>query len=239
MAEKGITGAKNSLEGEGGLYNVYHRGAYAPNALRADLGKKFEGIGVCFKPYPCCRANHAAIDATLELMRNYALKPEEVAEVTVFTGIAGEVCCMPLEVKRNPRTTVDAQFSIPWTVATAIIRGKVLMRDFTAEAIRDHTVLQMAQRVTPKLDDNLSIGVVDPVIVEIKTNDGRVLSKRVDFPYGSPQNPVSWESIADKLSDCASYSAKPISKDNLGKVVEMVKRLEEIDNVGSLIRLLA
>jgi 2-methylcitrate dehydratase PrpD len=239
MAEKGITGAKNSFEGLGGLYNVYHRGAYDPNPLTAELGKKFEGINVCFKPYPCCRATHTSIDATLKLMQKYLVKPAEIAKVTVFTGSSNEVCIEPLESKRNPRTIVDAMFSIPWAVSVALVRGKVLINDFRTEALKDRSILQMTQKVTPKIDTNLSIGLVDPSIVEVKTRDGRFFSERVDFSYGSPQNPISWEFITTKLEDCAYYSAKPISKNNLEKVVEMVKNMEMVDNVCSIIRLLS
>ena len=61
MAEKGITGAKNCLEGKFGIYQLYHRGGYDPKILTANLGKYFEGINVSTKPYPCCRGVHGSI----------------------------------------------------------------------------------------------------------------------------------------------------------------------------------
>lgn len=240
MAERGLTGAKSSLQGSSGLYNICHRGLYNPTALTKDLGKRFEGVNVCFKPYPCCRANHAPIDATLALVKEYHIKPEDVAEVTVIVGPSLEVGLEPMERKRTPKTVVDAQFSIYWTVATAIVYGKVLIKDFTAEAIKNEKVLQIAQKVNGKLDKSFSEErIVGPAIVEIRTNDGRVLSKRVDFPRWGPKNPVDWESLADKLNDCALYAVKPIPKGNLEKLVEMVRRLEELDDVSAIIRLVS
>ena len=113
------------------------------------------------------------------------------------------------------------------------------MKDFTADAIKDSAVLQMAQKVIPKADDKLSTAFIEPAVVGIKMNDGRVLTKRVDFPYGSPQNPVSWETLASKFMDCASYAAKPIPKENLEKALKMIERLEELDDVSLIIRLLS
>jgi len=54
MAEKGITGAKNCLEGKAGLFKVYHGGDYDVKILKKDLGKRFETENLGFKPYPCC-----------------------------------------------------------------------------------------------------------------------------------------------------------------------------------------
>lgn len=241
MAERGITGARNSLQGKAGLYTIFFSGGCDLDFLTSDLGKRFEGVNISFKPYPCCRLNHHFIDAALTLMKRHTLKPQDIAEVTAFVGqMVYDFICTPLKVKRKPRTVIDAQFSLPWAVATAIVRGKVLIEDFTAKAIKDATVIGMAHKVTPKLDDDLTgVRMIEPAIVEIRTNDGEVFSERVDFPYGSPQNPVDWEYIADKLRDCSLYAAKPIAKSNLEEVIEMVKHLEESDNVSSIIRLLS
>ena len=70
MAEKGITGDRNPLEGvegRGGVYNTYMRGDYDPKILTKDLGKVYEGIDIGFKPYPCCGFTHPFIDAVLSL----------------------------------------------------------------------------------------------------------------------------------------------------------------------------
>jgi 2-methylcitrate dehydratase PrpD len=128
-----------------------------------------------------------------------------------------------LELKRKPKIVVDAQFSLPWTVAAAIVHSKVVIKDFSEEATKDQKVIDIAQKVTPKLDDNLTLAVgVEPAIVEIKTGDGRLLSKRVDFPYGHPKNPMNWDSLVDKLKGCAVYAIKLIFKVNLEKVEDIV-----------------
>jgi 2-methylcitrate dehydratase PrpD len=239
MAQRGITGAKNSLEGKAGLYTIFYSGGCDREYLLRDLGRKFEGANLSLKPYPTCRANHPAIDATLNLIHEYAVKPKDVQEVRVSVGKGTyDFTCIPLELKRKPKTVVDAQFSLPWTLATAILHKKVVIKDFSEKAIQDQEVIDIAQKVTPRLDDNLTVGGVEPAIVEIETGDGRLLSKNVDFAYGHPNNPMTWESITEKLRDCALYAIKPISEDRLEKVVHMVRGIEGLKDVGSIMRLL-
>lgn len=239
MAQKGITGARNVLQGRDGLFNVYHRGDYNPEVLTANLGEKFEVVNLSFKPYPCCRNTNPPIDATLALVGEYNIKAEDVDSVTIYVSKgAMKLLGEPLSTKQNPSTTVDAQFSIPWAVASAIVKGKVGIAEFTPQAIKDKTVLALSNKVTPKLDESLNRMGVSPAIVEIKTKDGKVYSKRVDTPYGSPENPMSMDAMAAKLRDCASYAAKPLSQKNVEKLIQLVSRLEAVSDVEEVVRLL-
>jgi len=239
MAQKGITGARNVLQGRDGLFNVYHRGDYNPEVLTANLGEKFEVVNLSFKPYPCCRNTNPPIDATLAMVGEYNIKAEDVDSVTIYVGKgAMKLLGEPLNTKQNPSTTVDAQFSIPWTVASAIVQGKVGIAEFTPQAIKNKAVLALSNKVTPKLDESLNRMGVSPAIVEIKTKDGKVYSKRVDIPYGSPENPMSMDAIAAKLRDCASYVAKPLSQKNVEKLIQLVSQLEAVSDVEEVVRLL-
>jgi 2-methylcitrate dehydratase PrpD len=239
MAQKGITGAKNVLEGRYGLFNVYHRGEYNPEVLTASLGEKYEVVDLSFKPYPCCRNDHPSIDATIALLHEHKIKTEEVESVTIrVSSGAVKALCEPLDIKRNPRTIVDAQFSIPWAVAVALAYGKVGLDAFTEQAIKDRAILSLSNKVTPKLDESLNKRGVTPAIVEIKTKDGKVYSKRVDNPYGSPENPMSMDAICEKFRDCASHAARPMRKDDVEKIIQLVSRLETVSDVKQVVRLL-
>ncbi len=239
MAQRGITGATKVLQGRYGLFNVYHRGDYNPEVLTANLGEKFEVVNLSFKPYPCCRHNHPSADAALALVREHHIDAGDVDSVTASLGkgcmrIVGE----PLNAKQNPSNVVDAQFSVTWTIASAIAHGSVGIAEFTPDAIKDDMVLALSHKVTPRADEALNALGVSPAIVEIKTKDGHVYSKRVDTPYGSPQNPMSMDAIAAKLRDCASFAARPISEENLDKLIQMVSHLEEVSDVRRIVGLL-
>jgi 2-methylcitrate dehydratase PrpD len=239
MAQKGITGAKSTLEGPHGLFTVYHRGEYDPEALTENLGERYHVVDLSFKPYPCCRLTHPSIDATLALVKDHKIKAEDIEVVAISVGkYAMEDLCEPLDIKRNPRTIVDAQFSIPWVVAVAIAQGKVGLGAFTGEAIKDRGILLLSNRVVPKIDEFLGERGLTPVVVQIETKGGHVYSKRVDNPSGSPQNPMSTETALEKFRDCASHAIRPVTEDPLEKLIQLISRLESVTDVNRIVRLM-
>ncbi|MFH1484467.1 MAG: MmgE/PrpD family protein, partial [Chloroflexota bacterium] len=239
MAKKGITGATNSIEGRCGLYRNYHKGDYNPAPLTSELGKKFEVVNLSYKPYPSCRSNHPYVDAALALRREHNIGPDEVVEIiaTVNKPLDVHPLFHPLEVKRNPRTIVDAQFSVPYNVACALVKGRVVIDDFSETAIRDAAVIGLANKVAPRFDPALARREMTPAMLEIRTKSG-TYSKFIDFAYGHPKNPMDIEAIIEKFRDCANHAAKPLSKANIAKVIELSTKLEELDDVGEIVRLL-
>jgi 2-methylcitrate dehydratase PrpD len=238
MAERGITGAKNILEGKFGMFNVYHGGDYDAKTLTADLGKRFEGVNVTQKPFSCCGFTHPFIEATLNLMRQHGIKPEQVREVTVYGGEAAYGISVPLEVKCAPRNVIDSQFSVPWVVATSLVKGKVTLEDFTEEAIKNEDVLKTAQKITAQFVPEMTRHGVGPGRVKIVMNDGTEYVEEVKQHLGSVERPMTFEDCANKFRDCAPSSIKPLSADTVERVIEMVKQIEGLNDAAEIIRLL-
>lgn len=240
MAQRGITGAKNILEGHMGLYKMYYQGGYDPEKLTKGLGKFFEGSRVSFKPYPCCRGVHANIDATLELINENPIKLDNVSEIKVYADSGGyQMLCSPLEVKTRPRTPVDAQFSIPWGVATALARGSVGIEHYTDAARENQDILSAASKISVELDHSLDTTDKSPSAkVEIVTKDGQVYKSRVDYPLGSPEKPMMFEDFRRKFKNCAAHPAPRLSDDQIERVIELTEQIELIDDVGKIMRLL-
>jgi 2-methylcitrate dehydratase PrpD len=238
MAERGITGARNILEGEYGLFRQYHGGDYDAEILTADLGKRFEGINIGDKPYPCCGFAHPFIDAVLSLKSKYNIKPEQVRSITAYGGEPAYEISIPVEVKRTPRNSVDAQFSLPWTIATALVKGRVSLEDFTEEAIRNEDILRISQKVTGELDPSLSRHGVGPGRVKIVMKDGTEYTEEVEHPLGSIERPMTFEDCIKKFRECAAYSIKPLPGDKVNKVIKLVQQLEQLDDATEIIRFL-
>ena len=236
MAQKGITGPKNSLEGKAGLLNVHFGGIYDREALLADLGKRFEGANTGYKAWPACGANHPFIDTLLKILKEQDIHPEDVEQVTLTVSEHGQQLFEPPEARQRPATPLDAKFSLPFTIGVVLARRAVVMADYSPEGLKDPLVLQLAQKVIPKLDKHIAhLGGV----VEIKTKDGKVYQQPTGIPYGFPQNPMSMEDIIDKFRDCASFAAKPLPKGNIEKVIDMVTKLEQVKDVGEVVRLIS
>jgi len=243
LASKGITGPRNVLEGRYGYYPVYHRGGYDREALTDGLGETYEIVNTSIKPYPCCKWTHQAIDAALEAVREDGLEPGEVDSVDVrLNSQAFNLVCVPLDLKRRPRSVVDAQFSVPYTVAAAIVRGDVSLATFTAEAMNDPEILSMAQKVTPRVDEQIerrgSRGMA-PEIVKIRTRDGRTHQRCVEHVRGSPRAPMTTEELQEKFRRCITYAAKPVSDEATEELFTLIGRLESLDDISDIISLLS
>jgi 2-methylcitrate dehydratase PrpD len=240
MAEKGMTGAKNCLEGKQGFYNMYFQGGYDGKTLTLDLGKHFEGVNVSIKPYPCCRGIHNYIDATLALVNEQDIKPEDVKEIRLFSDEGGYFSlCMPLEVKVKPRTQVDTQFSIPWGVATAVAKRRASIEHFTEAAIKSPDILEIASKITVELDHSLDRSDrIPPGKLKIITKSGQAYSKQVDDPLGSPERPMSFDDCKKKFRDCSSYPESKLPNQQIERVIELIGQLEQSKDVGEIMKLL-
>jgi len=238
MAERGITGERDPLEGRTGLFNTYMGGDYDVKILTSDLGKRFEGVNIGDKPYPCCGLTHACIDATLALVSRYDIKVDQIQGITVYGGQSVYGLSQPPEVKCTPRTIIDAQFSVPWVVATTLVKGKVTVDDFTDEAIKRQDIQKIAQKITARLDPAMDRHGVGPGGVIITMKDGTEYQEEVEHCLGSVERPMTFEDCTKKFRECATCSVKPLPTGTVDKVIEMVGQLEKLDDATEIIRIL-
>jgi len=239
LAKGGITGAKEVFEGKYGFFNLYWNGSYSRDALLNGLGRRFEGVNLSFKPYPCCRYTHGSIEVTLHLITAHGLSSDDVSRVVVHVPTLKffDLVSRPFEVQEDPQ--VDAQFSIPYTTAAAILRRKVFLDDFEEAAIRDLRVknlsekIQVLQDLMPEGKDSLG-----PTRVEIHTRDGKVYQKEVKEFKGSPSRPLTREECREKFLGCAQFSARPMNPGRVEAIIQWVGQLEEVQDVRELTHLL-
>ena len=214
MAKRGITGARNCLEGAAGLYKVYHMGAYSRERLVDDLGARFEGVNVSIKPYPCCRGVHAFIDAGLALAAKYDIDPAAVESILINCG-SGTFGLLgsPLEFKKQPRNPVDSQFSIVWGVATALARRRATLDDFTWDAIKSPDLLGLSTKTDVQIDPEFDRGDqgIEPARVRVTMKNGAVFTEQVDLPTGTPSRPLSFADIERKFRTLLDHAGGPIS----------------------------
>jgi 2-methylcitrate dehydratase PrpD len=239
MAERGITGERDPLEGKTGLFNTYMGGDYDSKVLTADLGKRFEVVNIGNKPYPCCGLTHACIDATLALKAKHDIKIDKIQSVTAYGGQATYDLSQPPEIKQNPRTIIDAQFSVPYVVAVALVKGAVTVDDFTEKAIKRVEILRVARKVSGKLAPAMNQHGVGPGGVIITMQDGTEYTEEVEHCLGSVERPMTFEDVTRKFRECAAYALKPLPAAKVEKVIELVRRLETLPDAIEIITLLS
>jgi 2-methylcitrate dehydratase PrpD len=239
LAQEGFTGAQEVFAGRFGFFPMYQPEGYNPQAITDGLGTIFRGIEVSFKPYPCGRGTHAAIDAALELYCQLDLATAQagagIAEVVVTTDAqtyAGQFA--PGVAKRRPTQVVEAQFSLPFLVATALSLGRVSIGDVAQPD--DARVLALADRIQGEGRADAPTGWVR---ITARRTDGRAASLETTVPSGSPEHPLSEAQLDAKFRDCAAHAARPISQEVVEQAIHCVRHLDEAAEATELVRLFA
>jgi 2-methylcitrate dehydratase PrpD len=232
LASKGVTGATNIFEGEYGFYNLYERGKVIAERAVENLGDHFGVMDLSIKPYPCCRMTHAAIDAALELSGFHVIDPDGIKEVEVSASkMVSDMVGSPFMIRDNPQ--VDAQFSIPYTVAVALRSGVVLLNDFTPETIKGAApILELARRITVAANPDLPDNDISSLQMTIRMRDGRSLTHKLDALKGSPSKPLSFDECAEKFKNCLEYSGKSDLIENSDRIVDFLFNLEKQEDVS-------
>ena len=242
LAQRNVRGAQATFEGVDGFLRVYLRDRCDREVLRDRLGEHYEFTQLSYKPYPCCRFNHTAIDAALALRASRADRAERVQRIRVGVNRqAYEAVCGPVEVRKTPRTVVHAQFSIPFTVATALVDGCVRLGHFDEASLHREDILAVAQRVEAFVDADIErewSRNISPAELHVEMDDGATHSLRVDWPLGHPSRPMSAADFDAKAIDCFRASARPLGDDSCRQLRNLVDGLESLDDVRALAKVL-
>jgi 2-methylcitrate dehydratase PrpD len=88
------------------------------------------------------------------MVKEKGIDPNRIDRISVrVNDITYNLTCHPLDKKRRPKDRIEAQFSIPFTVAAALIRGDFFINELSDEIINNDEILRLAARVTPILNE--------------------------------------------------------------------------------------
>ncbi|MFT3816586.1 MAG: MmgE/PrpD family protein [Rubrivivax sp.] len=242
LAQRGITGVQTAFEGKAGVMPVYFGGRWDREAALAGLGEDYQGAPIIYKPWPSCGASHVYIDAVLKLLAEHRLTGDDLQAITVHVGNFAQRLCEPLDARRHPATVLDSKFSIPYTVALAVARGRVSLGDFTEAALKDPEVLRIADKIDFATDDAYDWKSHLPGgKVTLRTRDGRTFALEVlsENVRGSSNAPLGWADLVDKFDDCVRHAARPLSADAARKVCADVHGIVDCADMSTIIRQLA
>lgn len=234
LARDGVTGFEAPLEGKAGFFRLYVDGKYDPSVLLDGLGERFHGEGLSFKPWPACRGTHAFIELGLRLAAEHGFGGRDVAAITARTDPVHRMLVEPIERKRAPSVAIDAKFSIPFTLATALVRGRVSLDDFTPAALADADVLSLASRIGTEEMADFPWARGSGGAMSIRLNDGRSVHGEVLDALGCPARPLSEGALVDKFIDCAGRAARPLGREEAGKLAKTLLGVERVADVGAV-----
>ena len=241
LAQRGIVGCKDVIEGRYGFFKNYVRTATPRwHVLTDRLGRHFPLLECHgFKVWPACAYTRVTNAAALELREKHDLRPERIKTVRIIGGSDGiRLLSEPIESKRRPPTSIDGKFSVPFTTAVMLAKGNVGLRDYTDEGLRDPAVLAMAERITYEDAPAGDTSLARHPMVEVTTTDGRTLTSKPAGVPGDPAHPADWPLLEQKFRDCVGFSKLAIPQGNVERVIERVRALEKMEDACELIRLL-
>jgi 2-methylcitrate dehydratase PrpD len=243
LARRGVRGTQATFDGIDGFLRVYLHGACDAAALRNGLGQRYEFENLSYKPYPCCRLNHTGIDAALALRATAAIDADAIESIRIgINHQAYQAVCTPPAVRKAPQSTVHAQFSLPYTVAAALIDGAVRIGHFDRASFERADLLALARRVEPYVDDEIERAwgrSISPAALEVRMRDGAVHRHRIDYPSGHPQRPMTPHAVQVKAADCFQVAAVPFAQDAAARLAALVDGIEAMDDVAALVAAMA
>ena len=238
LAAAGFTGPSSALEGRAGFLSS-HSAAPRPGRLVEGLGRDLVVDRTSIKAHACCRYEQAPIDGLLLLRREHGLGPDDVAGVRIGMLAAGwDIVAEPSARKRSPASVVDAQFSMPFGAACALVRGRASIHEHVEATLADPAIRSLMERVECVRDAALDARYPRqwPAWVEVRTRDGRTLSARVDHPRGDPENPLSRDERLAKVADLAGEALSAGRLQEIVTAVESAPRATRARSLGRLLR---
>jgi 2-methylcitrate dehydratase PrpD len=236
LAALGWTAAEQILEAPRGFFRAAG-GGYDASAIQHRLGRPwtFSQPGVSIKPHPSGSLTHPAMTEMAQLIRTHNIEAQQVERVEVGTNRN-----MPNAlIHHQPKTGLEAKFSMEFCMAALLLYRKAGLTEFTTEVVNRPEVQAIIARVHFGVNPVAEAAGYNKMttLLDIRLRDGRTISGRTDFAKGSPAIPMSYQEVADKFLDCATFARWPREKAN--RVVETVGKLENLTNIRILTSLLA
>ncbi|MBI4511013.1 MAG: MmgE/PrpD family protein [Deltaproteobacteria bacterium] len=204
LASRGITGPKEVFEGKKGLMQAI-TGPFEIDWSREGLDRVGKTI---LKKFNAEIHSQSAIEGILELRAHGSVRPEDVerieldifdvAHLIIGGGEEGD--------KTRVKTKEDADHSLPYMVAVAILDGQVMPEQYAAPRITRDDVQALLRRVIVRPDPELSRRFPDehPCRIRVTLRDGRVLLKEKRDYEGFHTRPMAKETVVAKFERLAA-----------------------------------
>lgn len=232
LATEGFTGPVNLFEGESGFWRMCGASNCDLERITEGLGEeKYKILNVRLKAYPVCGLLQSAVEASISIMKTHNLLAEDIKKIAIKT--CPLACKWPFN-NSEPKTAIQAQFSLPYSVSVAISGVAPGPNWFSEEMLHHQAILMRAKKVELLPDRKIANSVIsNPATVKIETNT-RSFSKTVKIPKGHPYNPFSAKDVENKF---AELSTPALDKEKVASAIESIRHLESLNDITELTHL--
>lgn len=236
MARSGFTGPSTVIEGRLGVYSAMLRGQdFDLEEIFSDLGQRWHMLDIRPKLYPCCHYLQAFIDCAAQLRARPGFDPDRIVQVRARVADGSvNMICKPWDIKTAPKTGYDARFSLPYAIATMLLRGRAGQAEFRQDRLAEPDVLSLMQRVNYTVDPAFSVKDM-PAWVELTLDDGTIATETLAAVRGDVANPISTAEILAKFHDCT----RAFDSTQVGAIADRILALDSAADVTGLTRAMA
>ncbi|MBI4185844.1 MmgE/PrpD family protein [Candidatus Berkelbacteria bacterium] len=239
LAKNGFTGPQKAYEGRFGFFNNYLNRYYTDHDLNdifSTLGKEWETENLSIKPYASCHYNHSLIDAAIALRQTHHIDPDDIESIKALIPVEGvKLTCEPKDGKLRPLTANDAQGSLYYSVAAALVRGKFTLEDLEQTRLNDPVVLNLARKVSWEADPASGFPNAFSGELHVTMKNGKQFSHRESINRGAPERPLDEEDARSKFFDNMALATARFRAE---KIADTVMSLEEMSalQLGEVLR---
>jgi 2-methylcitrate dehydratase PrpD len=240
LAAHDIPAPTAPYEGRFGLFRAYlgpDLQARTDTTLgSAGLGRVWELEQIAIKPFPMCHFVHAAADAAIALHgRGVAVADIERIDALMPAGTM-PVVCEPIAAKRRPGSDYDAKFSLPYAVASGLLRGRLGLQELLPAAFTEPAALALMDRVHVQVDPDSTFPLHYSGELRVTLKNGEVLRHREPVNRGHAERPLSNAEIQRKYADNAALH---FASGHAQQVQQQLLSLPQLADVSALETLLA
>ncbi|MBC8407649.1 MAG: MmgE/PrpD family protein [Rhodobacteraceae bacterium] len=204
----------------------------ALNRFWSDLGQNWYIEQQYIKLYPVCRWAQPAAEGAIALVREHGINTDQIVKIKVESFHEAK------RLKVIPTNTEQAQYSLPFSVAVALIYGTISVAHITKNGLTDKDVLNLSKLVEISETDefNSAFPAQRFARVHLVLKSGKVLSSEKTEAQGDPENKISDTLIWDKFR---TFTIPILGDEWANSFLENAQNLPKMSNVSILFKQLA
>ncbi len=219
MAQRGYSGTEQIFEGKEGLMQTLGPD-WDNEKLVGGLGDSFKILECSMKGFPTEALTHTHISATLKVIIENDIKPDDIEEVIVTT-IARAVDILFDDEKYNPSSRETADHSLPYCIAAAIVDRKITGDQFSDERIQDPAIKSVLGKIKGEASEEFEkmFPAKQPSKVKVRLKSGAEFTAQLDYPKGDPREPMTEQDLDTKFSGLSSSLFGPDKQNAIKKAI--------------------
>jgi 2-methylcitrate dehydratase PrpD len=237
LAKEGFTGPATIIEGKKGYLSAFSCDFSKIDLATKALGEYFEVLETHVKMYAVVSGFSAPIECLITIMKNNQIDPEQIE--TVDVGVRELTMMWVRPPDEVPQNILSAQMNLAYCLAVAAYDKDVKLAQFSDERLKDPKVLAFMRRIRISHDQELTDlnkqdSVCLPGRVTVRTKDGRIFKHELKYAKDSRGNRATRAELQEKFLE---LSVPFIGAEQARKVTEMIDDLENIDDIGKVVKL--